>query len=1001
MILRHLYGMALVGLLLACMAAGGTGTDAPVEDAAVRQAIEAGRDWLLRHQNRTAGDPNEGSWIAPGANPDAPADRETSNENAGSGSPVWAKFKTGETALIVYALIETGLTPQDKRVKLALDWLLKSQQRAERKRKRFQEVFMRLGQVDRKSEEYQRLLAMGEESYENTYNVSLRANAFAAAIRRAHHPEYRAAMARDVERLIDSANRGSYGYVCMPAKLRVALAKKRGHGGDLATASELFRDNSNSQYGLLGVWAGLRSGGEVPSQYWQEVERHWKTNQNDDGGWGYPVAPFQSPRPGSHPSMTAAGIASLYVCLDNLKARQFIDCKGRTVYDQHLQGGLDWIEERFKTSLDPDASLAPPGAEKPRASVFRLSYYYLYGIERIALASGYKRIGGVNWYNAGANYILQKQETSGSRRGSWYGRWVDGWRPGATAYALLFLARGQRPVLFNKLAFEGDWNNRPRDLATLTRWMSDKFEGDLNWQIVQADEPLHEWQDAPILYLSASRAPTFTDEQKAKLRDFVYQGGTIFSAAECGGKPFTAAMADLYAELFKPHELTPVAPDHGLYSVHRKLGGRPKLSMIHNGVRPLAVHCEQDLSRAWQLSATQTQQDKFEVASNLFLYVTDKGRLRNRGVRTWIPPVQAPGDPVRLAVVAHGGNDNPEPLALTRLARLVGRDAGVAAEAFDPLAPTDLAGKSVQLAVLTGTGKCTLSADDLAALNSFVDGGGTLLATGAAGSETFYHSAKDALGKAFGGDFTPLPTDAALYDLPGGRIGEVRYRQTTPKRNIKGPAPRIEALAVGGRPAVLLSREDLLAGWLGAACAEIDGYDVASAEALGRNLVLQAGKRQAGRTIEPQVAGKGFRARRDDDTGRHVQDTRAPWDEPSAEPAPPETKSTDSASDDPPAPRPDDVVSWQDAGKHIGRKVTVEGSIVGGNDIGAILFLNFSRNRGDFYCVIFKSDKNKFPDEPHRHYRGKKVRVTGTINKHKGKPQMILRDPKQIQVVGG
>ena len=46
-------------------------------------------------------------------------------------------------------------------------------------------------------------------------------------------------------------------------------------------------DNSNSQYGLLGVWAGAEVGMEVPDVYWRSVEQHWVSTQFRTGEWAY------------------------------------------------------------------------------------------------------------------------------------------------------------------------------------------------------------------------------------------------------------------------------------------------------------------------------------------------------------------------------------------------------------------------------------------------------------------------------------------------------------------------------------------------------------------------------------------------------------------------------------------------------------------------------------------------------------------------------------------
>lgn len=52
-----------------------------------------------------------------------------------------------------------------------------------------------------------------------------------------------------------------------------------------------------------------------------------------------------------------------------------------------------------------------------------------------------------------------------------------------------------------------------------------------------------------------------------------------------------------------------------------------------------------------------------------------------------------------------------------------------------------------------------------------------------------------------------------------------------------------------------------------------------------------------------------------------------------------------------------------------------------------------------FTAVIFASAFSLFPANPEKFYYGKKVRVSGFINKYKGKPEIILDDPSQIQIL--
>ena len=94
--------------------------------------------------------------------------------------------------------------------------------------------------------------------------------------------------------LIQAQRNGAYGYT-MPDK-REPYAPS-------------YWDNSNSQYGLLGVWSAAEAGVEVPDSYWRQVEQHWATTQLREGTWSYHQAD-QAPRL----SMTLAGLPAPSIC---------------------------------------------------------------------------------------------------------------------------------------------------------------------------------------------------------------------------------------------------------------------------------------------------------------------------------------------------------------------------------------------------------------------------------------------------------------------------------------------------------------------------------------------------------------------------------------------------------------------------------------------------------------------------------------------------------------
>ncbi len=645
-----------------------------------------------------------------------------------------------------------------------------------------------------------------------TYSLGLRANVWLLAEKQ-RRGKYRKYLIADSRQLVRSTKRGAYHYDATGTGVSAAGGKRR-----------IDRwDNSNSQYGLLGVWAAAQADVEIGRTYWQAVMKHWTSTQNDDGGWGYGTSAANQ---GSRGTMTAAGLASVFVCFDNINYQQFITCKGNAEFGP-IQKGLAWLDRNYSK-----------GGGDAR---FNMGGYYLYGIERVGLASGYKYFGKTDWYKVGATGILRSQAGGGSwsgRRGSL----------AETAFNLLFLIRGRHPVLFNKLQFSGDWNNRPRDLAGLTRWVGRNFERTVNWQIINITAPVEEWHDAPLLYISGATKPDFSDEDVKKLRRFVYQGGTLFCVVECGGVPFKKAMLELYGKLFSNYELSRCGPDHPIYSAQFPLTGRPGFSIVSNGVRPLVIHTDEDLPRAWQLRSWHTQKHAFSGPLNAVVYVADSlGNLRSRGVSHWPPaPTGQRKRSVTLARLRYNGNFQPEPLAYTRFARMMAATTDTDVKVVGPVKISELSSSGAQIAVMTGTGRLALSAADQAALKAFAAAGGTLVIDAAGGNQAFADSAREHLLEMYGPDaLGRLSILSDIYAQPGMEIKKARYRRKTYLR-LRTTEPRLRAVLVDGRPAVLFSPEDITAGLVGCTARTIDGYDPRSAFEIMRNIVLSVAKGKDG-----------------------------------------------------------------------------------------------------------------------------------------------------------
>jgi hypothetical protein len=222
-------------------------------------------------------------------------------------------------------------------------------------------------------------------------------------------------------------------------------------GPEVAAANERSgEDNSNTQFAILGLWTARKHGIPVDGALHKTETRFRLTQHPDWGGWQYTV-----PNMASTPAMTCAGLLGLAFAYGT---RQTSELRGGKAEDQDPSAAPSGKPKPAGPKRDP---LGDPAVQKalnllaffitPRAAnapldpaqqmiggespdILLTNFYFLWSLERVAVAFGVEKINGRDWYAWGSNGLVASQGGDGSWRGK-YDPEVD------TAFALLFLKK--------------------------------------------------------------------------------------------------------------------------------------------------------------------------------------------------------------------------------------------------------------------------------------------------------------------------------------------------------------------------------------------------------------------------------------------------------------------------------------------------------------------------------------------------------------------------------
>ncbi len=642
--------------------------------------------------------------------------------------------------------------------------------------------------------------------------------------------------------------------------------------GQLGGGSE---DNSNTQFGLLGLREAALSGVIIHRKTWELAAEHFIETQNVDGGWGYHIG---EPSTGS---MTCSGIGSLVICEQMLASSEKDTnpdgtpkcCNRAPRMSKALRRGVQWLERYFAVGVNPN-----------HGKTWVL--YYLYGVERAGRLSGQRFFGQHDWYREGARYLIDGQA---QRDGSWNANFtaVETDKVVATSFALLFLSKGLSPVLINKLNYaspeddRGDdgnlpnWNLHPNDIRNLTEYTSSlpKWPKLLTYQEVDlakvvANGSVRDLLQAPILYISGLDAPKFTEAQLQLLRSYVEQGGFIFAVNNCNGAGFDQAIRELAPQIYGSAEakLKPLPPEHPIYRSEFPLNPEAtELWGVDFGCRTSFVYSPQDHSCLWdKWSFQQVPKRKPEfdllvlgsmkVGVNVVAYATGRepyDKLDAPKDET----VAATRDPIergllQVAKLRHTGDWDAAPRALQNVLIALNKMSGAFASTRQRNLPaTDPNLFRYPVVYMHGRGAFELSPQEIRNLREYLNRGAVLFSDACCGSPQFDQSFRNLVHRLFPeGKFARIPISHEIFSQAiGFDIRKVKRRipqsgsLTDPlDPTLREGEPFLEGVEMRGRYCVIYSKYDLscaLERQSSVACA---GYDHRDAVRIAVNVIRYA-----------------------------------------------------------------------------------------------------------------------------------------------------------------
>jgi len=406
-----------------------------------------------------------------------------------------------------------------------------------------------------------------------------------------------------------------------------------------------------------------------------------------------------------------------------------------------------------------------------------------------------------------------------------------------------------------------DWNLCPTDTAKFVEH-SKAMDLSYHWQNTNLNDFHFDPKKLPALLFSGVRTLKLSDSHIMALRDYVLNGGMIVCDSIAGSPFFYDSARSIFLRAFPDSRFRTIPADHPIYHMlvdvdkvayRGNKGSDPFMEGIYVGSRigvlvsKFGLGCGwnrnierlKDLPKAAYYDVDSANKIGLDMAAYIVGYA-EVGLVEGRPEVFGVADEKRPTDEFVFAQIRHEGLWNVHPGAATALLMKLRRYTSVRVNlkrvGVDP-GRDNLS--AYPFLYLTGLDDFSFSEQEVSALKQYVTYGGVLLINNGLGLGTFGAAARREIKKIL--PDAPLQRISPENDLFNGLFdaSRVQYSPTLTKSKPElNGQPYLLGASIDGDLRVIYSPYDLEAGWLEVHYPLMRGYETASSQRLGMNIII-------------------------------------------------------------------------------------------------------------------------------------------------------------------